>query len=134
MNREFIATRVLFGSTGVALAVWALVSILGPEPSEAPKPDAPDGMADDQRADSLLRSSWEEELLAPEIQDLWRERRLLLAEVSRRYREETDPGRAVLIRRSMDSLIAVAERDVNDLRRQQTLGTEGADTIHARPY
>jgi hypothetical protein len=60
--------------------------------------------------------SWEDELSSPEIQAVWQERRLRLAELSRRFRAESDSARAAALRREMEQVIARTERDILALR------------------
>lgn len=116
VQREFVATRMLFGFTGVVLAIWALISFVGDRSPEAPLSDTRDAVLTRPHPDSPAEPSWEEELQAAEIQAIWRERRLLLADLSHRYREEPDSARAAIIRREMDSVIVLSERDVYHLR------------------
>jgi len=111
MPREFVLTRSLFVLGAVALAVAAFLGSGGSDPSPEPVggvtvtiPERPDG------------PTWEEELLAPEIQALWMERRLLLESLSRRYRDEHRGPERDSLRREMERLISLSERDVNDLR------------------
>lgn len=106
MRRDFVVTRVVLG---VAVLSLALAMVLGADRSEpsatlasqAGRPDGP---------------SWSDELRAPEIRSLWLERRRLLDDLSRRYREATDDARRESLRREMERLIEISERDVYDLR------------------
>lgn len=106
MRRDFVVTRTLLG---LAVPVIALVVVLGAERSEPPRFVETNGGAE-------AGPGWETELRAPEIQALWLERRARLDELSRRYLEETDADRRGDLRREMERLIEVSERDVYDLR------------------
>lgn len=109
MQKEFIVTRMLLILGALAL----LLTIVLQEDRPAREPGATAAGLSPARPDS---PSWEEELLAPDIQSLWLERRLLLDDLSRRYREETDDVRREALRREMERVIEVSERDVQDLR------------------
>jgi len=109
MQRDFIVTRVL-----LVLGVLALVlSIVLRDDRPAVAPGAATAEPSPARPDS---PSWEEELLAPDIQSLRLERRLLLDDLSRRYREETADTHRAALRRRMERVIEVSERDVIELR------------------
>ncbi|MCK4306190.1 MAG: hypothetical protein KAY24_18260 [Candidatus Eisenbacteria sp.] len=130
MHREFVVTRTLLGFTGLVLAIWVVWSFLGDRPMKSPGPGPADESPSPPPIVNMGALSWEEELLSPEIQALWRERRLLLADLSRRYREEADSARSAIIRRDMERVIALAEREVNDLRNARRGGD--ADTNGVR--
>ncbi len=111
MQMEFIVTRTVL-ATG-ALAIGLTVVLQGERLIrhqetipliDAPAQDRPEG------------TSWQEELLASDIQTMWRERRLLLEDLSRRYRNETDDLRRAAFRREMEHVIKISEREIYELR------------------
>ena len=106
MRREFVVTRTLLG---LSVPVIALLVVLGADRSEPPVFVETDG-------GPVAGPGWKTELRAPEIQALWLERRARLDDLSRRYLHETDADRRGALRREMERLIEVSERDVYDLR------------------
>ena len=111
MQREFIVTRTLLVLG--ALALGLTIVLQGNQPIRQPGPGASLDTSSPQRPDA---PSWEEELLQPDIQALWLERRLLLESLSQRYCGETDDARREALRREMEHIIEISERDVNELR------------------
>jgi hypothetical protein len=134
VQREFVATRTLLGFTGLVLAIGVVLSFLGDRPVKSPGPVPLDESPSPAPVVNMEELSWEEELLSPEIQALWRERRLLLGDLSRRYREEADSARSAIIRRDMERVIALAEREVHDLclRNARRAGDADANGVRSQ--
>lgn len=113
MLKEFVVTRSLLVLG--ALALLLSMALRGDQQRPAPDPyvDFPP-----PSPELSPGANWEEELLAEDIQALWLERRQQLDTLSRHYRSEADgPSREVL-RREMERIIEVSEREVYDLRLQ----------------
>ncbi len=117
MRHDFLVTRWVLVLAALVATAWLAVSLLsdgpprGGESAPAPSPPAPVAADPAPRLDDR-----ETELLAPDIQALWRERRRRLDELSRRYRAATDAAAAEALRCSMETLIARSEREVHELR------------------
>jgi len=126
VRQDFVVTRAVLLVAVLGLLAWAAMvqrheppspqpacAPLGGEPS-APPPGSP---------------SWEDDLSSPEIQAVWQERRLLLADLSRRFRAETDSARAAALRREMERVIARTERDVLALRLERARRAGQSDLV-----
>jgi hypothetical protein len=117
MLRDFIVTRIVLGIVVVVVAAWTVMSLVDGLTMQEPGPTP---ISQRLSLPPVLSDSgvpyWEEELLAPEIQEFWRERRLLLAELSEQYRAESDSYRTIALRREIEALIQQSERDVYALR------------------
>ena len=119
MRRDFFATRVLLGIAAVMLVIWGLTSFSdGYWMDKHETTPVKQQLSISPAIDEADEPGWEEELLAPDIQAFWLERRQLLAGLSERYRTETDSSRSRVIRRDMERLIRSSERDVYAMRLQ----------------
>ncbi|MDY0109915.1 MAG: hypothetical protein RBT60_08275 [Candidatus Krumholzibacteria bacterium] len=113
MRQDFAVTRAVLLVSVLGLLVWAATVQRHEPPSPQP---APTPLGGEPSAPPASPPSWEDDLSSPEIQAVWQERRLLLADLSRRFRAETDSARAAALRREMERVIARTERDVLALR------------------
>ncbi|MEZ4388080.1 MAG: hypothetical protein R3D98_10990 [Candidatus Krumholzibacteriia bacterium] len=118
MRQDFLLTRWVLILAALAGAVW-WASSLGTRRDAVTaavdhSPPAPTAAAAMPAAPAS--ADWDQALLAPEIQALWRERRGRLDRLSRAYRTEPDSARAAELRRQMEALIARSVREVYELR------------------
>ena len=128
MHRDFRLTRGVLVLAAVAGLVWFGIAVLLPvTPRGAGAPDVPElpslpldepaqAQADQAHAVAPTLPSWEQELLDPEIQALWQQRRQQLDRLSRAYLAEPDSARAAALRRDMQNLIDHSLREVYELR------------------
>jgi hypothetical protein len=116
MLRDFVVTRYLLVLGAVALLL--LVAIRSEDPEQTRGADLVVDAARSDQSDRPEGPTWEEELLAPDIQALWLERRLLLDDLSNRYLAEIDQARRESLRHEMEHIIERSEREVYDLRVQ----------------
>ena len=118
MLQNFVVTRTVLALMTLGLLAWGVTFLAG----EAPETADPLPSLQPPAADPNL-PPWEETLSSPEIQAVWQERRLLLADLSRRFRAETDSARAAALRDTMEQVIAQTERDIAALRLEQARNT-----------
>lgn len=112
LRGDFVLTRAVLALAALVGLAWLGVSLLASDP----RAGEPAGVA--QGASTALPTlpTWEQELMAPEIQSLWRQRRGELDDLSRAYRAEADSARARALRRDMQHLIDRSLREVLELR------------------
>ena len=112
MRGDFVLTRTVLAVAALAGLAWLVASLLAPDqPASHPPPVV--------RAASNampILPSWQQGLMAPEIQSLWRQRRGELDELSRAYLSEADSLRARALRRDMQRLIDRSLREVHERR------------------
>lgn len=118
MQQNFVVTRTVLVLMTLGLLAWGLTFLT----AEAPETAEPSPSLQPPNAEPDL-PSWEETLASPEIQAVWQERRLLLADLSRRFRAETDSARAAALRDTMEQLITQTERDIAVLRLERARNT-----------
>ena len=114
MQQSFVVTRTVLTLLTLGLLAWGVALLMG---------EAPDTAESLTPAVELHLPPWQETLSSPEIQAIWQERRLLLADLSRRFRAETDSARAAALRDTMEQLIARTERDIAALRMERARST-----------
>jgi hypothetical protein len=121
VHRDFRLTRGVLVLAAVAGLVWFGISVLEPvTPRGAGAPDVPQlpslPLDEPAQAAAPTLPTWEQELLDPEIQALWQQRRQQLDRLSRVYLAEPDSARAAALRRDMQNLIDHTLREVYELR------------------
>lgn len=109
--QNFVVTRSVLILAALGLLAWGVACHLQDRPDGAARLPVLQPPFDDPDL-----PSWEDELSSPEIQAVWQERRLQLAELSRRFRAETDSARAAALRSEMEVVIARTEREITRLR------------------
>lgn len=126
MRQDFVVTRAVLLMAVLGLLAWAATvqrhEPPSPQPARTPIGGEPSALPPGP-------SSWEDDLSSPEIQAVWQERRLLLADLSRRFRAETDSVRAAALRREMERVIARTERDILALRLERARRAGQSDLV-----
>lgn len=112
MRRDFVLTRAVLALAALVGLAWLGASLLAPD---QPVGDLT-GVAYATSTALPTLPTWEQELMAPEIQSLWRQRRGELDDLSRAYLAEPDSARARALRQDMQHLIDRSLREVLELR------------------